>query len=62
VKDPASLKTTLPTALAETISTVPGLQDGRAVAIFCSGFSCQPPIYTPNELRNALKHAITQGR
>ncbi len=62
VKDPASLKTTLPPALAETISTVPGLREGRAVAMLCSGFACQPPIYTPSELRNALRSAITQSR
>ena len=54
-KDPASLKTTLPEALAETISAVPALQEGRAVAMLCSGFTCQPPIYTPGELRSALK-------
>ena len=62
VKDPASLQTALPPALAETISTVPGLREGRAVAMLCSGFACQPPIYTPGELRNALRNAITQSR
>jgi hypothetical protein len=62
VKDPASLKTALPPALAETISTVPGLREGRAVAMLCSGFACQPPIYTPSELRSALSDAITQSR
>jgi uncharacterized protein YyaL (SSP411 family) len=62
VKDSASLKTTLPPALAETISTVAGLREGRAVAMLCSGFACQPPIYTPSELRSALSNAITQSR
>ena len=55
VKDAAELNAALPPALAETISAVPGVQDGRAVALLCSGFSCQPPIYTPEELRNALR-------
>ena len=60
VKDPASLKTTLPPALAETISTVPGLREERAVAMLCSGFACQPPIYTPSELRIALSDTIRE--
>jgi hypothetical protein len=60
VKDPARVKTSLPAALAETIAAVPGLGDGRAVALLCSGFSCQPPVYTPDELRKAL--GLTQRR
>ncbi len=61
VKDPTSLNTTLPPALAETISAVPGLQQGGAVAMLCSGFACQPPIHSAGELRQALRIAITQS-
>ena len=61
VKDAAKLTATLPPALGETISSVPGLHEGRALAMLCSGFTCQPPIYTAGELRNALRNAITQG-
>jgi len=61
VKDAEKLKTALPAALAETISAVPGLQEGRAIAMLCSGFTCQPPITTTDELRMALQKAITQS-
>jgi hypothetical protein len=61
VKDSASVGTALPPQLAETISAVPGLQEGRAVAMLCSGFACQPPIYDPAELRKELRSAITQS-
>jgi uncharacterized protein YyaL (SSP411 family) len=61
VKDSASLKTALPAALADTLSAVPGLNDGHAIAMLCSGFTCQPPIHTTDELRHALRNAITQS-
>jgi hypothetical protein len=61
VKDAAEVKSALPPALAETIGGVPALQDGRAVALLCSGFTCQPPIYTAEELRHAMKEAITHS-
>jgi uncharacterized protein YyaL (SSP411 family) len=59
VRDAAHLRAALPPALADTISAVPGLQEGRAVAMLCSGFACQPPIYMAEELRRALQGAIT---
>ena len=61
VNDAASLQTKLPPTLAETISSVPGLHEGRAVAMLCSGFTCQPPMRTTSELRDALRNAITKG-
>jgi hypothetical protein len=60
VKDAASLPTALPTALAETLAAVPGLQAGRAVALLCSGFACQPPIYSAADLREALRSVAVQ--
>jgi uncharacterized protein len=60
VTNAASLKAALPSALAETISAVPALQDERALAMLCSGFACQPPIHTTIELRTALHNALTQ--
>jgi uncharacterized protein YyaL (SSP411 family) len=61
LKDSASAKTSLPPTLAETIFAIPGLQEGRAVAMLCSGFACQPPIYTASELRKGLRNAITKA-
>jgi hypothetical protein len=60
VKDVTNLGSNLPPALAETISAVPGLHEHRAFALLCSEFTCQPPIYTPTELRDALQNAVTQ--
>jgi uncharacterized protein YyaL (SSP411 family) len=60
VKDAATLRTSLPQALAETISGVGGLQEGGGLAMLCSGFTCQPPVSTPGELRSALRNAITE--
>jgi hypothetical protein len=59
VQDAASVRASLPPALAETISEVPGLGEvgGDAVAMLCSGFACQPPIYSAGELREALARA-----
>jgi uncharacterized protein len=62
VKDAAELNHALPPALAEAISMVPGVREGRVMALLCSGFTCQPPIYTAEELRTALKETISQQR
>jgi uncharacterized protein YyaL (SSP411 family) len=48
----------LPRTLAETIPNLPQLKSGRAFAVLCSGFTCQPPIMEPDELRNALEAAL----
>jgi hypothetical protein len=61
VKDAASLRDTLPPALAEIISAVPALKDGLTVAMLCSEFSCQPPIHMASELREALRNTVKQG-
>jgi uncharacterized protein YyaL (SSP411 family) len=45
----------LPPALAETIPALPAIQQGKTVAVVCSGFSCQPPIVSPLELEKALR-------
>jgi uncharacterized protein len=44
----------LPPALAETIPNLPALGGGRAFAVVCSGFTCQPPIFDAKELARAL--------
>ena len=45
---------TLPPALSETIPHLPGLAEGTAVALVCTGFACQPPTSDPGALRNLL--------
>jgi uncharacterized protein YyaL (SSP411 family) len=48
----------LPPALAETLSQLPMLSKGKSAAVICSGFSCQPPIMDPEQLRRALGIAL----
>ncbi len=47
----------LPPALAETLPNLPGLRDGSsaAVAVVCSGNTCQPPVTTAKALLETLK-------
>jgi uncharacterized protein len=47
----------LPPALAETIPNLPAIREGKTVAVVCSGFTCQPPIDDPVELKKALAKA-----
>jgi uncharacterized protein YyaL (SSP411 family) len=44
----------LPPALAETIPNLPAIKQGKTVAVVCSGFVCQPPVYSTEELEKAL--------
>ncbi len=48
----------LPPALAETLSQLPLLKEGKSAAVICSGFSCQPPIMEPEQLRRNLGIAL----
>ncbi len=51
----------LPPALAATIPSVPGIQQTNATAVVCSGFSCQPPVSEPEELKRTLQQALKQS-
>jgi len=48
----------LPPVLAATIPSLPELKSGKAFAVVCSGFTCQPPIQDAGELRRAVESAI----
>jgi uncharacterized protein YyaL (SSP411 family) len=48
----------LPPALAETIPNLPAVQEGKTVAVVCSGFACRPPVSDPQELRRVLQEVI----
>jgi uncharacterized protein YyaL (SSP411 family) len=52
----------LPPALAETIPHLPIIKQGETAAVICSGFSCQAPIYDPEELVKALRHNLTTSQ
>ncbi|HET9182363.1 MAG TPA: thioredoxin domain-containing protein [Candidatus Angelobacter sp.] len=47
----------LPPAFAETIPNIPGVREGRPVAVVCSNFTCKPPISDPVELGKALEES-----
>jgi hypothetical protein len=52
----------LPPALAETIPHLPASSEGKSVALVCSGFSCQPPISSPEQLRQTLGRVFAPER
>ena len=49
-----AISTNLPPALATTIPNLPQLASGKSFAVLCSGMTCQPPVFSPQDLRNAL--------
>jgi uncharacterized protein YyaL (SSP411 family) len=48
----------LPPTLAATIPNLPQLNTGKSFAVLCSGFSCQPPVTDPSQLRSTLDDAL----
>jgi uncharacterized protein len=44
----------LPPSLADTIPRLPALAEKRSFAVVCSNFSCQPPVFEPDDLARAL--------
>jgi hypothetical protein len=52
----------LPPALAETIPQLPAVKEGKTVAVVCSGFTCQPPIFDPDELTRSLQRLSSVSR
>ena len=51
----------LPPALAQTIPQIPAVQAEKAVAVICSGFTCQAPISDAKELARAVRRALGAG-
>lgn len=49
----------LPPALAETVPSIPGVKEGKTLAVVCSNFTCQPPISDPDELLATVRRSIT---
>jgi uncharacterized protein YyaL (SSP411 family) len=52
----------LPPALAETIPQLPEVKEAKTVAVVCFGFTCQPPIYDPDELERTLQQLSLTSR
>ncbi|HLW55285.1 MAG TPA: thioredoxin domain-containing protein [Candidatus Angelobacter sp.] len=50
----------LPPALAETIPNLLAVKPGNSVAVVCSGFSCQPPVFDVDGLAKALSNPANQ--
>jgi uncharacterized protein len=44
----------LPRTLAQTIPQLPVLKQGKSLAVVCSGFTCKPPVHTPEQLKQIL--------
>jgi uncharacterized protein len=49
----------VPPALAEMIAAFAGTARNHAIALVCSGFTCQPPISDPEQLRKTLRESST---
>src|SRR5579864_7858627 len=47
----------VPPALAETIRGFAGKPSSQAIALVCSGFTCQPPVSDPEQLTQMLREA-----
>ncbi len=52
----------LPPALAETLPNLPGVKEGKTVAVICSGFVCRPPITDPAELSQVLAESLALAK
>jgi uncharacterized protein len=54
-RDGQAVAPNLPPALAETIPQLPAIEESKSVAVICSAFACQPPIFDPAALSEQLK-------
>jgi hypothetical protein len=50
----------LPPALSDSVPKLPGVGHGNAIAIVCSGFTCQPPVSDPEKLSKLIHDSIRQ--
>jgi len=51
----------LPPGLAETIPVLAGITKGKSVAVICAGFSCRPPIFDPEQLKQSPDYSLLKG-
>jgi uncharacterized protein len=50
----------LPPALAETVPNLPGVKEGKSVAVVCSNFACMPPLADPDQLAKTLSEVLSR--
>jgi uncharacterized protein YyaL (SSP411 family) len=50
----------LPPSLADTVPALPGVTDGKSVAVVCSNFTCMPAIGDPDELAKTLHGVLSR--
>jgi uncharacterized protein YyaL (SSP411 family) len=62
ITDNEAVASYMPSAFAETVRNLPGVAEGREVAIVCSNFTCQPPIEDPAELERTLRKVIRNAK
>ncbi|MBZ5568519.1 MAG: thioredoxin domain-containing protein [Acidobacteriia bacterium] len=58
ISDSAAAPQNLPPAFADTVPNLPPAKEGKAIAIICSNFTCQPPISDPDDLARALHDVL----
>jgi uncharacterized protein len=51
----------LPPVLAQTMPNLPHIKEKKSIAVVCSGFTCQPPVQTAEQLRTLIA-APTKAR
>jgi uncharacterized protein YyaL (SSP411 family) len=57
LRDSEAVAQYLPPALVETVPNLPGAKEGRAIAVVCSNFTCQPPVTSADDLNRVLSRA-----
>jgi uncharacterized protein YyaL (SSP411 family) len=50
----------LPPALADTVPNLPGVKEGKSVAVVCSNFTCMPPISDPDHLAKTMSEVLSR--
>ncbi len=57
--DSEAVAQNLPPVLAETIPNLPGLKEGRSLAVVCTNFTCLPTLAEPDQLAALLRETLS---
>lgn len=58
ISDNEAIAAYLPPALAATVPHLPGVKEGKQLAVLCTNFTCQPPFTDAGQLTQSLRDAI----